>query len=74
MHAFELDLTLGEAHRRTAVLNAIGADWDPIAVLEEEERAYDMLYSGLDDEQQRIYDELVVAGVLPERTVRRAAN
>ncbi|NMN97375.1 DUF6400 family protein [Antrihabitans stalactiti] len=74
MYAFELDLTLGEAHRRTAVLNAIGADWDPIAVLEEEERAYDMLYSGLDDEQQRIYDELVVAGVLPERTVRRAPN
>ena len=26
-----------------------------------------MLYSDLDDEQQRIYDELVSAGVLPER-------
>lgn len=71
---FSLDLTLGEAHRRAAVLNALGDDWDPIAVLEAEERAWDMLYSGLDDDQQRIYDELVLAGVLPDRSVRRAAD
>jgi hypothetical protein len=36
-------------------------------VLAEEERAWDMLYRGLDDDQQRIYDELVCAGVLPDR-------
>ena len=67
---FAYDLTLDEARRRTAVLEAIGDDWDPIAVLAEENRAYDMLYSDLDEEQQRIYDELVSAGVLPERDGR----
>ncbi|GBE66537.1 hypothetical protein MFM001_29990 [Mycobacterium sp. MFM001] len=65
--AFAYDLTLDEARRRAAVLEAIGDDWDPVEVLAEEERAYAMLYSGLDDEQQRLYDELVVAGVLPDR-------
>ena len=64
---FAYDLTLDEARRRTAVLEAIGEDWDPIAVLAEEKKAYDMLYSNLDEGQQRIYDDLVSAGVLPER-------
>jgi hypothetical protein len=71
---FTLDLTLDEARRRSAVLAAIGDDWDPVAVLAEEERAYDMLYSGLDDEQQRTYDDLAAAGVLPERAVHRVAD
>ena len=71
---FAYDLTLDEARRRTAVLEAIGDDWDPVAVLAEEEKAYAMLYSNLDEEQQRIYDELVSAGVLPERTVDRVAD
>lgn len=72
--SFALDLTLDEARRRSAVLEAIGDDWDPVAVLAQEEQAYDMLYSGLDTEQQRIYDELVEAGVLPDRTVDRVAD
>jgi uncharacterized protein DUF6400 len=71
---FAYDLTLDEARRRTAVLEAIGDDWDPVAVLAEEDRAYDMLYANLDDEQQRIYDELVSAGVLPERAADRVAD
>lgn len=71
--SFALDLTLDEARRRTAVLEAIGDEWDPVAVLAEEELAYDMLYSRLDPEQQRIYDELVEAGILPDRTVSRVA-
>jgi hypothetical protein len=71
---FAYDLTLDEARRRTAMLQAIGDDWDPVAVLAEEEAAYDMLYSNLDEEQQRIYDELVSAGVLPERAVDRVAD
>jgi Family of unknown function (DUF6400) len=71
---FAYDLTLDEARRRSAVLEAIGDDWDPVAVLAEEQNAYDMLYSNLDDEQQRVYDELVRAGVLPERTTARAAD
>jgi hypothetical protein len=71
---FAYDLTLDEARRRSAVLDAIGDDWDPIAVLADEETAYDMLYSGLDDEQQRIYDNLVAAGVLPDRAVTRVAD
>jgi uncharacterized protein DUF6400 len=68
------DLTLDEVRRRTAVLEAIGDDWDPVAVLAEEERAYDMLYSNLDDEQQRIFDELVGAGVLPGRAGDRVTD
>jgi hypothetical protein len=72
--SFAYDLTLDEARRRGAVLEAIGEDWDPIAVLAEEEQAYDMLYSGLDAEQQRIYDELVQAGVLPDRTADRVTD
>ena len=71
---FAYDLTLDEARRRTAVLEAIGDDWDPVAVLAEEDRAYEMLYSDLDEEQQRIYDELVSAGVLPERDSDRVAD
>ncbi|MCV7221254.1 DUF6400 family protein [Mycolicibacterium elephantis] len=71
---FVYDLTLDEARRRTAVLEAVGDDWDPIAVLAEEQRAYEMLYSDLDADQQRIYDDLVAAGVLPDRTVDHAAD
>lgn len=71
---FAYDLTLDEARRRAAVLEAIGEDWDPLAVLAEEDRAYAMLYSDLDEEQQRIYDELVAAGVLPERVAGRVPD
>jgi Family of unknown function (DUF6400) len=71
---FAYDLTLDEARRRSAVLQAIGDYWDPITVLAEEEKAHDMLYSGLDADQQRIYDELVIAGVLPDREVNRVAD
>ena len=71
---FAYDLTLDEARRRSAVLDAIGDDWDPIAVLAEEQKAYDMLYSDLDEEQVRVYDELVRAGVLPERTTDRVTD
>ncbi|WP_458689749.1 DUF6400 family protein [Nocardia tengchongensis] len=69
-HNFAYDLTLDEMRRRSAVVAALGDDWDPVAVLAEEDRAYDMLYSNLDDEQQRIYDELVQAGILPDRAMR----
>jgi hypothetical protein len=71
---FAYDLTLDEARRRSAVLDALGDDWDPIAVLAEEQRAEEMLYSDLDAEQQRIYDDLVRAGVLPGRAVDHAAD
>jgi Family of unknown function (DUF6400) len=71
---FAYELTLDEARRRSAMLEAIGADWDPVVVLAEEEMAYDMLYADLDEDQQRIYDELVSAGVLTDRTVSRAAD
>jgi hypothetical protein len=72
--AYAYDLTLDEARRRTAVLEAIGDDWDPVAVLAEEERAWEMLYSGLDDEQQRIYEELVGAGILPDRGLNHVTD
>ncbi|WP_280252608.1 DUF6400 family protein [Nocardia abscessus] len=73
-HEFAYDLTLDEVRRRSAVVAALGDDWDPVAVLAEEDLAYDMLYSNLDDEQQRIYQELVQAGVLPDRAMRNIAD
>jgi hypothetical protein len=72
--AFAYDLTLDEARRRAAILKAIGDDWDPVEVLAQEDRAYAMLYSNLDDDQQRIYDDLVAAGVLPDRVAGRVAD
>jgi Family of unknown function (DUF6400) len=72
--AFAYDLTLDEARRRAAVLEAIGDDWDPVEVLAQEDRAYAMLYSNLDDEQQRIYDDLVAAGVLADRVAGRVSD
>ncbi|MFI1538235.1 DUF6400 family protein [Streptomyces anandii] len=64
---FSFDLDAHEMLRRTHVLAALGPDWDPVAAMRGEEEAYDLLYSGLSAEQQRIYDELVAAGVLPRR-------
>jgi hypothetical protein len=71
---FAYDLTLDEARRRSAVLDALGDTWDPLHAMVEEDRAWDLLYSNLDGEQQRIYDELVEAGVLPQRAVSNAAD
>ncbi|WP_030712206.1 DUF6400 family protein [Streptomyces sp. NRRL F-2580] len=70
---FTVDLTSQEVLRRAQVMEALGPDWDPIEVLRGEEAAYDLLYSGLDAEQQRVYDDLVAAGVLPDRGHGRAA-
>jgi hypothetical protein len=71
---FAYDLTLDEVRRRSALLDAIGPDWDPIHALAEEEKAYAMLYSNLDAEQQRHYDTLVSAGVLPDQAVDHASD
>ncbi|WP_329315106.1 MULTISPECIES: DUF6400 family protein [unclassified Streptomyces] len=70
---FTVDLTAQEVLRRAQVMDALGPDWDPIEVLRGEEAAYDLLYSGLDAEQQRVYDGLVAAGVLAPRGDGRAA-
>ena len=70
---FVVDLSAHELLRRAHVLDALGADWDPVAALHGEEAAYELLYSGLDAEQQRVYDELVSAGVLPGGGGGRAA-
>ncbi|GAA3385813.1 DUF6400 family protein [Streptomyces racemochromogenes] len=70
---FTVDLTSQEMLRRAQVMAALGPDWDPVDVLRGEEEAYDLLYSGLDAEQQRTYDALVAAGVLPVRGGGRAA-
>ncbi|GAA1505049.1 hypothetical protein GCM10009730_05270 [Streptomyces albidochromogenes] len=72
--SFAIDLTVEEARRRAEVMAALGPDWDPVALLEGEEQASALLYSGLDDEQQRTYDMLVAAGVLPGKGPGRAAS
>ncbi|WSQ14073.1 DUF6400 family protein [Streptomyces sp. NBC_01231] len=68
-----IDLSAHELLRRAHVLDALGPDWDPLAALRGEEAAYELLYSGLSAEQQRVYDELVSAGVLPRRGDGHAA-
>ena len=70
---FAIDLTFEEGRRRAEVMAALGPDWDPVAVLRGEDEAYALLYSGLDAEQQRTYDLLVAAGVLPGEEPGRAA-
>jgi hypothetical protein len=67
LHAFDVDLTDHEARRRAEVVAALGDGWDPVAVLRDEQEAYRLLYSGLDEEQERTYRMLVAAGVLPAR-------
>ncbi|GAA3792729.1 DUF6400 family protein [Streptomyces chiangmaiensis] len=64
-HIFEMDLTADEARRRTEFFAAMEPDWDPVAAMAAEDEAYRMLYSGLDDHQQQVYERLVAAGVLP---------
>ncbi|MGA5699807.1 DUF6400 family protein [Peterkaempfera bronchialis] len=71
---FTIDLTFEEARRRAEVVAALGPDWDPVAALRGEDEAYALLYSNLDDEQQRTYDLLVSAGVLPGEEPGRAAT
>ncbi|MGW7453709.1 DUF6400 family protein [Streptomyces sp. NPDC054787] len=71
---FAVDLTSQEVLRRAQVMEALGPDWNPVEVLLGEEEAYDLLYSGLDAGQQRLYDDLVAAGVLPARGDGRAAD
>jgi hypothetical protein len=67
MQVFEIDLGAHETRRRAEVLRALGADWDPAAVLADEEAACGLLYSGLDRAQRTVYDLLVREGVLAER-------
>ncbi|MFE1896936.1 DUF6400 family protein [Streptomyces yangpuensis] len=70
---FALDLTPHETLRRAHMMEALGPDWNPVEVLLGEEAAQDLLYSGLDPEQQEIHDTLVAAGILPARGEHRAA-
>ncbi|MFC6082562.1 DUF6400 family protein [Sphaerisporangium aureirubrum] len=74
MDVFEFDLTAHEARRRAEVVAALGDGWDPVAVLRSEQEAYDLLYSGLDEDQRRTYAMLADAGVLPPREDGRAAD
>jgi hypothetical protein len=67
LNTFEVDLGAHEIRRRTEMLRAAGRDWDPVAVLQGEEEAYTLLYSGLDAEQAEVYDQLVRARVLADR-------
>ncbi len=65
IYEFDIDLTREEARRQTEVVGALGDEWDPVAVIEGEQAAYRLLYSGLDAEQLETYRRLEAAGVLP---------
>lgn len=59
-----LNLAEDESRRRLAMLEA-SPDFDPVHALTVQTEANRLLYSNLDEQQQRIYEELVEAGVLP---------
>lgn len=63
---FFFDLTEHEGTRLAAVLAAT-PNWDPVAVLADETRAHELLYSNLDDGQRAVLAELQAAGVLDDR-------
>jgi hypothetical protein len=63
---FTIDLTAHEGTRLAAVLEGLGPEWDPTAILSGETRARRRLYADLDPHQQATYDVLVAAGVLPD--------
>jgi hypothetical protein len=60
---FSIDLSAHELARREHVLAAT-PDWDPVAVLADEQAAWALLMSNLDPEQRAIHRMLVDAGVL----------
>jgi hypothetical protein len=62
---FTIDLTVHEATRLAAVLDAVGPLWDPTEIYTSEAEAHRMLYANLDPDQQAAYDVLIAAGVLP---------
>jgi hypothetical protein len=64
--SFDIALAAHEGTRLAAVLEAVGAGWDPGEVYAGEAEARRLLYSNLDSYQQAHYDLLVAAGVLPE--------
>ena len=67
---FTIDLTAHEGTRLAAVLDALGADWDPAEINHSETEAHRLLYADLDPNQQATYDVLIATGVLldiPER-------
>jgi hypothetical protein len=59
---FEIDLTAHELTRLSAVLSA--CDFDLVEMHRSECEATRMLYSGLDEKQLAIHQQLVEAGVL----------
>jgi hypothetical protein len=63
---FTIDLTAHEGTRLAAVLDALGAHWNPLDVYTGEAQAHHRLYADLDADQQATYDLLLAAGVLPE--------
>ena len=67
---FTIDLTAHEGVRLTAVLDALGSDWDPAEVYAGEAEAHQLLYSNLDPNQQATYDALIAAGALPDTPER----
>lgn len=64
---FTLDLTAHEGARLTAVLDALGPHWNPADIYTGEAQAHRMLYAHLDDPDQQVtYEVLLAAGALPE--------
>ncbi|THA74844.1 hypothetical protein E6U81_37575 [Streptomyces sp. A0592] len=73
MADFTIDLTSQEVLRRAQMIEALGPHWNPTEVLHGEEAAHNLLYSGLDPQQQHLYNTLATAGILPHRHHGHAA-
>ncbi len=65
-HVF--DVGQEDLNRRSLVIEAMGDEFDPAEILQDEQEADELLFSNLDAEQQETYDMLVREGVICARS------
>ncbi len=65
-HVF--DVGQEDLNRRSLVIEAMGDEFDPAEILQDEQEADELLFSNLDAEQQETYDMLVREGVICDRS------
>ncbi len=58
------DVGQEDLRRRSLVIEAMGDEFDPTEIFRGEQKADELLFSNLDEEQQETYDMLKEHGVL----------